>query len=128
MIKCHHRAGFVRSIINFLGRFGNYGMLDTDYIGLIAHVFSQGLPFKRQVANHTCRAVTPFTMASHALAVKRPFQPRLSEILCFRGNPAVAFATGRDFPGWAVMMAMNASFSHSDHFSVKLMVESNWLI
>jgi hypothetical protein len=103
-------------------------MLDTDYIRPILSIFRYGLPFTRNMADNAFGGMAPFTVASHTLAVKCPFQPRFSEILRLGSDLAVAFPTGWDFPGRAVVMTLSASFSHSHHFSMKLMVESNRLI
>lgn len=128
MVKCHHRAGFVWGIIYFFGWLGDYRMLNTDYIGVILPIFRYVLPFTGYVAYNAFGGMAPFAVASHALAVKRPLQPRFSEILRLRGDLAVTFPAGWDFPRRTVMMTLSASFSHSDHFGMKLMVETNRLI
>ena len=125
MIKGHHGATLVGSIIHPLHRFGNYGMSYACYIGFIFTVSRSSGTFLGNMTDYTFGSMTPFAVAAHALSMKCPFQARLSKILGFRCYSAMAFAARQDLASWAVMMALTAALSHPHHLGVVPVVESN---
>lgn len=125
VMQGNDRSGLVGRCPDSHIRGRDHGMRNTDNIGGIDRSPGQDGPLMGQVTHDTLGVVTPFPVTSHALTVVGSFQSRLSETLRFGGTVAVAFPARGKLSRRAVMMAMGATFTHTDHFCMMFVVESD---